>query len=633
MTTGARQTAGYAFGGGSRFPTYEPQAYETVQVTRSLAVTAGGNWTARYRQSGAAGTTGNNVLPQPNLAVPLLTPGDVAAIVPDTLRLDLGGATFQDKAGQIESGHDWTNGNGALAGSIDYEAAVVSLLPGAWADGAAAAGLAVNHGAKIYFPATNYQFFFRTPGAPVAALSFHIEGDTIAGERLTADADVDGNIVGTKVRGFVDHQTGIIDVSFGADEDRGEGGTFFYGEEMLPDSIRFNAVLLTFLPLDAELLGLDTTRLPLDGRVPIFRKGKVIVIHNSQDEALPSPLTAGQTVALSRSPISYAILRDAAGLRVSEAALRTAAGTPDGSNAGDGTIGAVVVASAKIGAWRAEITAANPDAGDYNVLDPDGILVGTGTVGVEFSGGGLTFTLADGAADFAVADAFDIVVKAGWTVDTDLGQINFNPDALDLAGAGYVEPLQATHRQEDMLLATNVQINGQITVGRGVAFNYAAGSTFVSSALSFGDLGARVTKLFTQKTWTNVWDDARIGDDSVANFNDVVFPLVVTNKAATKERWAIKFTGSTSFEIIGEQAGVIGTGTTGSETAPVNPISGLPYFTIPAGGWGAGWVTNNVLRFNTEAGGHPLWLARTTLAGEATTDDDDARIELRGDAD
>ena len=42
---------------------------------------------------------------------------------------------------------------------------------------------------------------------------------------------------------------------------------------------------------------------------------------------------------------------------------------------------------------------------------PDGSELGTGTVGVEFDEGGLTFTLSDGATDFIVGDGFDITVE------------------------------------------------------------------------------------------------------------------------------------------------------------------------------------------------------------------------------
>jgi hypothetical protein len=54
---------------------------------------------------------------------------------------------------------------------------------------------------------------------------------------------------------------------------------------------------------------------------------------------------------------------------------------------------------------------------------------------------------------------------------------------------------------------------------------------------------------------------------------------------------------------------------------------------VLAAGWGSGWATNNVLRFNTDAAHAPIWVARTTISGAATHNDDSFKIEARGDAD
>jgi hypothetical protein len=48
----------------------------------------------------------------------------------------------------------------------------------------------------------------------------------------------------------------------------------------------------------------------------------------------------------------------------------------------------------------------------FDVFDPNGAFVGQGKVGVLFNKGGLSFTLADGAADFVAGDGFTITVAA-----------------------------------------------------------------------------------------------------------------------------------------------------------------------------------------------------------------------------
>lgn len=83
-------------------------------------------------------------------------------------------------------------------------------------------------------------------------------------------------------------------------------------------------------------------------------------------------------------------------------------------NTGNGAMGAVTVgAGVQEGVYTLAITKAAANAGDFEVIDPQGDMIGVGTVAVAFSAGGLAFTLADGAADFIVGDKFTITVAAG----------------------------------------------------------------------------------------------------------------------------------------------------------------------------------------------------------------------------
>lgn len=85
-----------------------------------------------------------------------------------------------------------------------------------------------------------------------------------------------------------------------------------------------------------------------------------------------------------------------------------------GGNTGNGTIGAVTVAAgAKVGVYRLVCVEPAANAGKFTVEDPDGVTIEVATVAVAFSGGGLGFTIADGATDFVSGDAFTITVAAG----------------------------------------------------------------------------------------------------------------------------------------------------------------------------------------------------------------------------
>lgn len=82
-------------------------------------------------------------------------------------------------------------------------------------------------------------------------------------------------------------------------------------------------------------------------------------------------------------------------------------------NTGNGTIGSVTVTSAaSSGSYSLTIIEAAANAGKFELVGPNGAVIGEGTVGQSFTGGGLTFTLADGSTDFVVGDYFTLQVLA-----------------------------------------------------------------------------------------------------------------------------------------------------------------------------------------------------------------------------
>lgn len=104
-----------------------------------------------------------------------------------------------------------------------------------------------------------------------------------------------------------------------------------------------------------------------------------------------------------------------AGAVLGKVTLGAATPAPFSGNAANtGTIATVSLgAGAKAGVYRLVIVEPASNAGAFTLEDPDGVTIGTGTVGVEFIGGGLTFTLADGATDFKAGEGFTLTVAAG----------------------------------------------------------------------------------------------------------------------------------------------------------------------------------------------------------------------------
>jgi hypothetical protein len=301
--------------------------------------------------------------------------------------------------------------------------------------------------------------------------------------------------------------------------------------------LTYNAVFLQYLPLDATLLGLDTSRLPLDGKLPIYHTGDLVVVHHTLTTTLPNPLSRDTAYDLGRERIASVRVKDAAG---------------------------------------------------------------------------------------------DVVT------DT-LYQVNLNAGTLTIPAASnittYTEPFVVEHRIEDMLLCSQADISGELKFTRSLTHDFPADDSFVSSLMPFGDLFARSYNVFEQGSWTNVWSDSVIGAVIIPQFNVSLCPIVVTNNGSIKERWALIFTNTTAYRVIGETVGEIGTGNTGVDLSILNPATGSAYFVVPALGWGSGWSTGNVLRFNTDACGSPFWIVRTVLQGPASLDSDQFTIAFRGDVD
>jgi len=504
-----------------------------------------------YALDSAATAAATEVIEVPPITVNL-TPDTGQTIVEGSVMFYFNtNQIFYDKNGVMYRDMDILTGAGIECGTINYTTGECTISP--TYPGTSLETLHLMSLVTEVAPQYIVEAHFRTPGAPIRPGSFYVSGTLIDGRAFNATADFSGVITGDFVQGGIDAETGIVNVYFGCTTTAaGEEGEEYYDPDniredgklwvpvpVLADSVTFNCVVYSYLPLDADLIGIDPVRLPTDGRVPIIGPGDVVVIHNTQTKILSTLPVADEVITLPRQNVSLIELYDADGVAI-------------------------------------------PSAGNY-------------VVGLEAG----TITMAS---------------------------------SLDLSA--YEQPLVAMNRIEDMRLVTDVQINGQISISSPISHDYDMDETYVSSALTVGDLESRVVNIFDQKTWTNEWSDELIGDACIANYNTINFPFETSNKGAIAERWLLKFTSPTTVDVIGENVGYIEEDWPITNTlAPINPATGTPYFTIAAAGWGTGWSTGNLIRFNTEAANHHLWVVRTTLSGTVTEPNDQFTLQIRGDAD
>jgi hypothetical protein len=502
----------------------------------------------KWQEAASGSTTETAEIDLPPVKLDL-TPGIIDAIVPGSVRFTFKGRTYVDRGGSLYYGIDPVSGSGTYAGIVDYASGYAVIT--SWAAGGSNAVSIQALLSQIFEPGTD-ALYFRTPGSPLRPGAFTMRATTLDGELVTATSDISGNLTGDLIEGTVDWDSGVVKVRFGemvtASGNEGEpwydvanvvGLNVWKPFLMIPSTIYFNTVVYRSIPLSPVVVGLDPNRLPSDGRVPAFKPGQTVLIHNTEVIDVASP-TANQVVDFGRDRIAQ-----------------------------------------------------------IEVRDDDGVPV----------------------------------LSSWYTVDLDVGELVFS-DPLNLSA--YNLPIHISHRIDDRRLVAAVQITGDIELNTALSHDFPADSTMISTALRLGeangslDLQARVQGLFDQATWTNVWQDTLIGSAASGTFNDTDYPLVVTNADAITERWVLRFTNATTFDIVGETVGTIGTGVTGTDCAPENPRTGLPYFTIDYDGWGTGWATGNALRFNTVGGLAPVWMVRTTLAGTPEEVTDSFRFQVVG---
>lgn len=227
-----------------------------------------------------------------------------------------------------------------------------------------------------------------------------------------------------------------------------------------------------------------------------------------------------------------------------------------------------------------------------------------------------------------VIGANNVTITTGYTANLNAGTVTFT----DVTG--YSQPVRIEHRIEDMVQIRDAQINGDISFNPQLSHDYESGISYISSAVPAGDLTARVSLLFDQASWDGItFSDVINGPAAVGTYNDTLSPIELTNAGAETERWALRFTSTTAFQIIGENLGVIGVGSINAVCAPINPVTSEPYFTIDPLGWGVGWAVGNIVRFNTVGARFPFWCVRTVRQGAASGEDYAFSLLTRGDVD
>ena len=220
-------------------------------------------------------------------------------------------------------------------------------------------------------------------------------------------------------------------------------------------------------------------------------------------------------------------------------------------------------------------------------------------------------------------------IRTGYTHDLDAGTLTFT-DLTD-----YPAQVKVVGRTEVYRQIAEVRIDGKVRLTQPIGYAFPEGAVF-STALRQGDRFARVSRVYDQQSWNGVrWTDGvdpAVGE-AAATINTAQHAIVVTNRGAITERWAIRFKTSTTFDLYGQHLGLIASGTVNEDFAPLHLAAGAPYFTLPSAAWGGGWAAGNTVFLDTVGAEFPIDLVRTVQPSSPAGIDDSFWLVQRGDVD
>ena len=234
----------------------------------------------------------------------------------------------------------------------------------------------------------------------------------------------------------------------------------------------------------------------------------------------------------------------------------------------------------------------------------------------------------------ADADFIDIVDSLGascWSVTNE----NYSYDAatgditINAGISAFSPPFIITAIQSELALIDAIDSN---TLSLLTPLNraYPAGAT-VSSVQVLGDFQAQTKDERTLAAWQNNFAD--FGAAASSAINTTQYPIELTNIGAIAQRWAIVFTSTTAYNVIGESVGNIYSGDTLNDCAPINSFAGAPYFILRKEAFGAGLNPGEAFLFETLAASKPTMVTRSVSPGHSEIVRDNSTLSFRGNKD
>lgn len=159
-----------------------------------------------------------------------------------------------------------------------------------------------------------------------------------------------------------------------------------------------------------------------------------------------------------------------------------------------------------------------------------------------------------------------------------------------------------------------------LTFAAGVTLQnaYTAASTRVAACIEAGDI----------QTSADNWAET----SAAGTYDEATYPPELDNESTVEETFTLSFTGATTFDVIGDTLGNLGSFSTGADCAPNNADFGKPYFTLRSAGWGGTWANGDTVVFQTHPAAYPIWNKRVIPAGAANMSGNNNIVAVRGES-
>ncbi|OHU97350.1 hypothetical protein BIW53_02135 [Pseudoalteromonas byunsanensis] len=402
--------------------------------------------------------------------------------------------------------------NGYVFARIDYETGVITEIGPVDYNGTVSENLGALIKAKPH-TVTSIEFVIPTR---FAKDSLYIRAKNLSGTDFSASSNSAGTISGTNISGNVT-SGGLVTLNFAA--------------QVQSDSITYDYDEVTEINVPSPPGGIDRSKLPEGGRVPVFHEFNIICVQD-RNRAVHTSLSNGQTISVTT-----------------------------GAN------------------W-------------VDIVDNDGLSL------------------------YSANDD-------NYSYDKDLGRVTIKAGISSFTG-----PFIITAVLSELVTVDNIE-GSTLRILTPLKRTYPVGAT-VSSAYVLGDLQATTKDERTLSAWQNNF--GATGSPASSAINTIQYPIELSNIGAIAQRWAIVFTSTTDYKLIGEHVGTIYHGSINADCVPINPFASAPYLLIRKEAFGAGLSLNpgECFLFETTTASKPIALTRSISPGHSEIKYDSSTLAFRG---